>query len=550
MRNYLLLTKTLILCGLDIGPHDKGKLLDRNLMAGISLVAIVAIVAEIVKSLTGVVGAIVAAGGDGHAFVEQGLAVGMLAAFVMGVPMVLSSFYVSSDTTTLLSLPVPISTIAAARFTRCFFYAYSLVMLFALPTLISFGLATGAGVAYWVFAVVVFLLLPTVPLVYDSVIAMLVMRAFHRMHNKRLLTGIGTAVSLAFALVWVFVSVSKGQGDTMGMEAMLSSLGPVGAIFPNVPFAGAALGQLSVTGLLLYVASCAAFVALFLVVAKLVYYESVVGMTEMTTHNAALSGKDVASFGRVRSPMGAYVRVERAKILHSPFQMQVVLTELMWPAMFVIGLVMASTRPEGDVLGRVAQSAPGEQAFVILTALTLCMTFFAAATNLLPSIAISLEGTGLSLVKTLPMRLSDNLRAKVLAILPADYLLSNFIPLAATAYCIANGTSPAMLPVVVVMGIAGTVAVCYLQMLFDLKAPNLKWLDPSSVGRKAGTIISMLACIALGLVVCAVSFVPVMLLGLPSVLSTAIGLVVSVGLAIGLRAFALSYGERRLRQLP
>lgn len=552
MKEFFTLTKTLVLCGLDLGNSESKFKINRNVTNIVGVAVIVALAAVIVKALMDAIAGTIAAGGNAFIIVEQGMAVGMLAALVMGIPMVLSAFYSSSDTTTLLSFPISITTIASARFVRCLVYDYSLVILFSLPPFVAYGLVAAPGALYWVFALLLFVLLPITPLVYDTVIAMILMRVFRGLRNKKLLTTIGTIVTFAFCAVWVFMSMQKGSGDSIGMEATLSTFGSLGSLFPSIVLANLAIEQISLVYLLLFIVATAAFVVLFVVVARLIYFDSVIGMSESSSRNAALSGKEVSSFGKARKPQAAYLKVEQRKMLHSPFIIQMFLSELLWPIILVASLIFgAANNPDMDLNAILAFIANSDMGMLILVVLSIAMSFLCSSSNFASAMAISLEGVGLSFLKTLPLRFRDIVDTKVRAALYPDYFIANAIPLIATLYCIIvnDMESYTFLPVFVV-GFLGTYAVNYIQITFDLNGPKLDWSDQATLNRKFSTILSMFVIFAIGLALCLVTLLPVLMLGVSSLVGTIIGVVATTAVFGGARALALSYGEKRLHELP
>lgn len=551
MKNYFVLTKTLILCGFDI-TNSKGKIaINRNLTTFISIAATVGFVCWITHMFVGVIESQIAAGGTGYGFVEQGMAAGMLVALVMGIPLVLTAFYVSSDTTTLLSLPVSLTTIAAARFTRCFIYAYSMVFLFCLPTFIAFGLASHAPALYWIIAIITFLAIPAVPLAYDAIAAMVLMRIFRKMRNKRVLTGIGSVVSALFVIVWVYFAMGSNSSDTMGMAASLSALNGIGVIFPNLVFANCAFEQLSLLHLLLFIATSAGFVAVFLVVAKFIYYDSVIGMSEMAARHQALTKKDTAGLQQTHSSQSAYTRIERQKIRRNSLLVQTYFYELIWPVMIIgTGVYSAMRNSSDNMLSSLSEMPGNENVLFILAVFTLAMSCLCSASNTVSAMEISLEGNGLIFLKSLPISFRDIVVGKIRSGLPVDYLVGNIAPLAATIYCIANGTTPLALPIVIATGLAGSIAVNYIQIMFDLNKPQLNWSDQSALARKGSTMFSVLASMALGMALCLISVLAWTLLGLGVLPATGICLALSIGSAIAIRSAALNYGDRRLRELP
>ena len=85
-------------------------------------------------------------------------------------------FYFSRDIENLLPLPLRPVEILAAKFTVTLLYEYLTEILFLAPILIAFGIKSHGGIFYYFNAAVIFLTLPIAPLVYASIISMIIMR--------------------------------------------------------------------------------------------------------------------------------------------------------------------------------------------------------------------------------------------------------------------------------------------------------------------------------------------------------------------------------------
>jgi ABC-2 type transport system permease protein len=112
---------------------------------------------------------------------QEGVVIGLICSisgivtFVFGVSIIISVFYYSNDLEYILPLPFTSTQIVAAKFTVTLLYEYLTTFILLVPILVGYGWASEAGISYWILAVIAFLLIPVVPLIYGGIISMVIM---------------------------------------------------------------------------------------------------------------------------------------------------------------------------------------------------------------------------------------------------------------------------------------------------------------------------------------------------------------------------------------
>ena len=220
MRKYLILTGKLLKTGLDgmeaSGKRKKqknGKI--RTGKLGQSAVWLILLVC-----LLPLMGMIFRLGGSAYRMLEPlgqtGAAIEMIffasaiLDLVLAFPMVLSVFYMSNDLEQLLYLPLRPWQIVGAKFTVSLLYTCVSSLYLLAPFLLGYGIRAGAGILFWIFAVLSIFLVPVLSLVYSSIISLVLMRVFKKAKNKDFLSVLSVAVTLILAVGISMMSSSMG----------------------------------------------------------------------------------------------------------------------------------------------------------------------------------------------------------------------------------------------------------------------------------------------------------------------------------------------------
>jgi ABC-2 type transport system permease protein len=153
MSNYIALTKVLLKNSLTSFNAKKGKGWLNSNVKNIALLAVIVVsmlplvggIAALVWSSYGIFKSI---GQEGLILASGLLSVGMIVLF-FGIFYVMNVFYFSKDVESLLPLPLRPSTIMAAKFTVTLLYEYLTELVVLAPILVAFGVASRAGIVYY-----------------------------------------------------------------------------------------------------------------------------------------------------------------------------------------------------------------------------------------------------------------------------------------------------------------------------------------------------------------------------------------------------------------
>ena len=216
------------------------------------------------------------------------LSAGVVLVFLFGILYVISIFYFASDVEKILPLPLRAEEIIGAKLLVTAAYEYIYLAILILPALLVYGIRSGVGPLFYLYTIIVFLILPVVPLCFASLLSMIVMRFTKFARNKDRFSMVSGLLVMVLALAFVFSTqsmatlssgdfaglLSKGAGDI----AQLTS-----SIFPGTGLAAAALadptGWLAAGRLGLLILIAAGVLAVTMFFARLLYFKGVIGIT-------------------------------------------------------------------------------------------------------------------------------------------------------------------------------------------------------------------------------------------------------------------------------
>lgn len=426
--------------------------------------------------------------------------------FFFGILYVLNVFYFSNDIERLLPLPLKPYQILVAKFFTVVIYEYLTEMVIMLPILLVYGIKSGEGIAFYLMSLVVFLLIPIIPLAMASIIVMIIMRFTNIGRHKDLFKVLGGIIGIILALginVTIQNTVNKSL-DPQALQDMLLSggnsfVGVVGRLFPGAEFAASALVSptniIGLTKFLIFIAITVAVFFIFVYLGEMIYFKGVIGISEAggskNTGVDELRKKSVKS-SKLRSYTGKEIKL----LLRTPiYFLNCVITNFMMPVIFLILPIIQSSGSNDINIDMIRSMLANSRNDGIILAIVVATSVFIAGTNGITATSISREGQQLYINKYLPMSYTEQLYAKVLS----GVIFST----AGMAVLIAIATIILRIDLIIIIlsFIAGFIAIFLTSLtgiIIDLYNPKLIWdTEQKAVKQNMNVLFNMLISMAL-----------------------------------------------------
>ena len=332
--------------------------------------------------------------------------------FVFSLPVILGTFFGSSDINDLLPLPVSPLSIVLAKALSSLAASYFWTFVFIAGPLAGWGLAAGAGHEYWVVYALAVLLTPLMPTAYAGTLSIIIATLFKRVRRKDAITTITTVLTLGVSAATYFVSNATrlSQGVEQMLGAMADSVGSMVMAFPAYGFAVYAFAHPDPLGTWLFVLLSLAAFAVFVLVACALYLRVVTSLSSGGGAAEAYRGQDA----HVQSPvLKSLVSVEVHKVLRNS---SVLLNYVAYPLVItpVLFASMFMTDSMGQLLGALSEFGDVSQYAGFALALAMLLAVCCVGGNKIAATGISREGSNWTHMKVIPVPMETQVLAKVL----------------------------------------------------------------------------------------------------------------------------------------
>jgi len=399
-----------------------------------------------------------------------------LMVLVFSLTYVMSVFYFSRDLSLLVPLPLLPRDILGAKFFVVLILDILTIAPFYLPSLLVFGVNSGAGLLYWVAGIFIFLLVPVVPLALSSIFMLCLMSLVNLSRKKDTLQLIGLFLFLgALLFLNVYLTSIPAGEETDFLERILADeqglVRLTARAYPPALFAARALsagGGESLLNFLYFLGMSAAGLALLLLVGQMIFYRGLVGGSEVQ-QGRALSREELAGItAGALSPVWAIALREIKYLVRTPIYL---FNSLAMVAVIPIVLAIplftgGGLAPLLELLHTVPKAiqALGGAAFMGLMAL-----FAPAASS-----SFSREGRLFWISQVIPVSPEQQIRGKVLYSLIIAFLSVPVVALA--AFWLSWSISQFL--IAVLGGVILSLPAIISNLLIDLLRPYLTWDNP------------------------------------------------------------------------
>jgi len=479
---------------------------------------------------------------------------GQFLVLLFGLYYVISAFYFSKDLEILIPLPLKPFQVMLSKFTIILVNEYLTIMVFVIPVIIYFGILAKEGFSYWIKALIVYLLLPVIPLAIVSLLVVGMMRVVNLSRKKDALIIVGSLLLIVVALGLQFVG-GKSSNSKPDSEAMVkfftssdSLLKQVGAKFPPSIWATKALsGGLTGSGLLNLLIFIGASLVLFcgiLVMAEKLFYRGLIGIGEISARKKALSQTEMSRMvSSGRRPVKAIFQREWRIMNRTPiFLLNGVLAVILVPLIFVLMVKTGSGKGSGAFLLYALASA--KPVYVILAAA--CFMTICGSLNGTASSTFSREGSQFWMSKVIPVSPREQVIAKFLH----SYIISLLGIITACVALVAIFHLKAVAcAVAIVLALLAGIVLTAAGMIIDLARPLLDWTNPQkAIKQNLNVLFALLANVGFLTVLGFLLFF-LAKAGIPSTTLLIALIAVLAFLSLFSFRFLLEFAERRYREI-
>lgn len=435
------------------------------------------------------------------------LAINSLVIFIFGVIYITSSFYFANDIENYLPLPVKPRQIVGAKFLTTVLYEYLITAVIYLPLLIYYGINQGVGIVYYLYGLIIFALIPVLPLAFAAIIVMVIMRFTNLTRYKEILKIIGGIIAMALALginiVMQRIAMTiEAEEITRLLETGNNSLADIVAgMFPTVRWAGQALLNYQVISglinLLIFVGLSVVIYVGILYFSELVYLQGVIGLSESRSHRVVVEA-DLAKIVKQKPKVWSYTLNELRLLIRTPiYFLNCVLINLIWPVLLFFTMVLSQGSGEDQEMMEVIYEAfHSPEILGTVLGVVIAAFMFVGGSNGITATTISREGQTLFVKKYLPISYTEQITAKILSGLLLGYLGVVLIVIS----CVIMFKLPLFFGVIVLaIGWLPILLTAMTGILFDLYNPKLEWdSEQKAVKQNMNVVYNILLSAAMG----------------------------------------------------
>lgn len=484
------------------------------------------------------------------------------ASLIFSLPYLLAEMFFTKDIEFLLPMPFHSWQVAGAKMLNVLLSEYLTVAFIGIPLFLGIGISANCGIGFWVSVLLILLSIPVLPLVYGSVLGFFFVFLTRRMRHREAVTTLFSILAMILSMCISMFSSYIGENITADSVLQMILDGKrliLGAfyLFPNLFLAQKALAADSIAMAFAYLASAAAFFAVFLVIGNFLYLKSIVGLQEVSQTRRTLSRSQEERYFRVSGAVRAFALKEWRLLFRTPvYFLNCVAAVFLLPfillAMFIVSMMQVSAADRAGfskLLALLAQRRPDVSAALVLLA-AVAVTAFLGSTSTVASTCISREGSDYIYLKFIPVPYKKQFQGKMLTAL----LIGLAATLPYTAILCIFGTVVLQTPAWLILpafaaNVFTVMTLVYMQCIGDLWKPKLDWSsEQAAVEQNMTVLLTMMLSLVLYLALGALA-IALYMLGISARLIAVFGICLLGVLAFSFRAIARRYWERAMERL-
>ena len=380
-----------------------------------------------------------------------------------------SGLYLAKDNDLLLSMPIPVKTIVAARLMNVYLMGAMYAATVLIPTLIVYWIVAGAGVSRIVCGILLFVIVTVIVLLLSCLLGWVVARISLKLKYKSFVTVVISVLFIAAYYFFYFKANDFIKNIIMNADAYGEKI--KGAAYGLYLFGRIGEGDWLATAIFFAVTA-----VLFVLIWRILSH-SFLSIATASGNTEKVRYKEKAI--KEKTVFGAMFGKELARFTASPnYMLNCGLGVLLLPISGVMLLIKG-----GEIFQTINDVFPGRSGSAAVILCTgLCLI---AAMNDMAAPAVSLEGKSLWIPQSLPVEPKTALRAKA-----AVQMILTGLPMLFAAICTALAVKAA-LPVkllLCLMPLAFTAFMSMFGTVIGVRMPVLNWTNEVAPIKQGGAV--------------------------------------------------------------
>lgn len=398
--------------------------------------------------------------------------------FIFSFNVILNELYFTGDIENLLPLPLKPREIVGAKIASIF-CAESLVQLLVIFfSVIGFFFALGLSFKNFLLGILGMITLPMIPIIYCSIISLLIMSFTRFIKNKETIRKVGLVFVLAVLMLFVyFLGALQNFDLELYIEGFVNGdqtfLHVMRGIFPHINLFIDILVTGSIRSLLLYILVNIGFIVVLLGLADVCYFKGVVGLSSKDTESKK-SSSNILNNIKVENPTNSYFKKEIFTLFRtSSYFLNCILINFIWP---IFVYVICKLKFPDLTLSKLKNlvTSTDNNTLIIIFMFVIGVSILLPALNSIASSSFSREGKNFYFMKYIPMDYSNQVYVKLLVSFIIAFIGVNVFSL---IFYLVIGLKVSTAFIFLIISFLAILFICSLGIIIDSINPKLVWDD-------------------------------------------------------------------------
>lgn len=398
--------------------------------------------------------------------------------FIFSFSVVLNELYFTSDIENLLPLPIRARQIVGAK-VASIFCAESLVQLLVIFfSVVGFFFALGLPFKNFLLGILGMVTLPIIPIIYCSIISLLIMSFTRLIKNKETIRKVGLGFVLVILMLFVyFLGALQNFDLELYIEGFVNGdqtfLHVMRGILPHINLFIDTLVTGSVSSLFLYILVNIGFIVILLGLADVCYFKGVIGLSSKDTATKKSSSNILKNI-KVEEPTNSYFKKEVRTLFRTPsYFLNCILINFIWPIfVYVICKLKFPDLTLSELKNLVTST--DNNTLIIIFMFVIGVSILLPALNSIASSSFSREGKNFYFMKYIPMDYSSQVYVKLLVSFIIAFIGVNVFSL---IFYLVIGLKVSISFIFLIISFLAVLFICSLGIIIDSINPKLVWDD-------------------------------------------------------------------------